>query len=136
MRHRQALAHLPCSLAQGEREAILLAEEEGATLLVDERKAREAAEQRGIAVVGSLRVLREAKQRGLIIVVRPIVEELLAIGYWMHPKRVIRPFFRKWGKCHRRQNRLKSNPSSNDSTLDPTGPAQAGLRGVSDLLSH
>ena len=71
---------------------MLLAEEEGATLLIDERKAREAAEQRGIDVVGSLWVLKEAKQRGMILAIRPIIEELLAIGYWFHPERVIRPF--------------------------------------------
>jgi predicted nucleic acid-binding protein len=92
LRNRQALAHLPRGLAQGECEAMLLAEEEGATLLIDERKAREAAEQRGIDVVGSLWVLKEAKQRGMILAIRPIIEELLAIGYWFHPERVIRPF--------------------------------------------
>jgi uncharacterized protein len=84
LRHQQALTQLPRSLAQGEREAILLAEEEGAPLLVDERKAREAAAERGIEVVGSLWVLKEAKQRGMILAVRPIIEELLAIGYWFH----------------------------------------------------
>ena len=92
LRNRQALAHLPRGLAQGECEAMLLTEEEGATLLIDERKAREAAEQRGIDVVGSLWVLKEAKQRGMILAIRPIIEELLAIGYWFHPERVIRPF--------------------------------------------
>jgi predicted nucleic acid-binding protein len=98
LRHRQALTQLPRSLAQGECEAILLAEEEGATLLVDERKAREAAEQRGIEVVGSLWVLKEAKQRGMILAVRPILEELLSIGYWFHPERVIRPFLEAMGE--------------------------------------
>ena len=98
LRNRQALTQLPRSLAQGECEAILLAEEEGATLLVDERKARETAEQRGIEVVGSLWVLKEAKQRGMILAVRPIIEELLAIGYWFHPERVIRPFLQEMGE--------------------------------------
>jgi predicted nucleic acid-binding protein len=96
--NRQALAQLPRSLAQGEREAILLAEEEGAPLLVDERKAREIAEHRGIEVVGTLWVLKEAKQRGLLLAVRPIIEELLAIGYWFHPERVIRPFLEEMGE--------------------------------------
>jgi predicted nucleic acid-binding protein len=98
LRNRQALTHLPRSLAQGEGEAILLAEEEGAPLLVDERKAREAAEQHGIEVIGSLWVLKEAKQRGIILAVRPIMEELLAIGYWFHPERVIRPFLQEMGE--------------------------------------
>ena len=98
LRHRQALTQLPRSLAQGECEAILLAEEESAPLLVDERKAREAAEQRGVEVVGSMWVLKEAKQRGMILTVRPIIEELLAIGYWFHPERVIRPFLQEMGE--------------------------------------
>jgi predicted nucleic acid-binding protein len=98
VRHRQALTQLPRSLAQGECEAILLAEEESAPLLVDERRAREAAAQRGIEVVGSLWVLKEAKQRGMILAVRPIIEELLAIGYWFHPDRVIRPFLEEMGE--------------------------------------
>jgi len=98
LRNRQALTQLPRSLAQGEREALLLAEEEGAPLLVDERKAREAAEQRGVEVVGSLWVLKEAKQRGMILAVRPIIAELLAIGYWFHPERVIRPFLEEMGE--------------------------------------
>ena len=98
LRNRQALTQLPRSLAQGECEAILLAEEEGAPLLVDERRAREAAEQRGIEVVGSLWVLKEAKQRGMILTLRPIIEELLAIGYWFHPERVIRPFLEEMGE--------------------------------------
>jgi uncharacterized protein len=98
LRHRQGLAQLPRGLAQGEREAILLAEEAGAPLLVDERKARDAAVQRGIEVIGSLWVLKEAKQRGMILAVRPIIEELLAIGYWLHPERVIRPFLQEMGE--------------------------------------
>jgi uncharacterized protein len=98
LRNRQALMQLPRSLALGEREAILLAEEEGAFLLVDERKAREAAEQRRVEVVGSLWVLKEAKQRGMIVAVRPLIEELLAIGYWFHPQRVIRPFLEAMGE--------------------------------------
>jgi predicted nucleic acid-binding protein len=98
LRHRQAMAHLPRGLAEGECEAILLAEEAGATLLIDERKAREAAAQRGIDVVGSLWVLKEAKQRGMILVVHPIIEELLAIGYWLHPEHVIRPFLQEMGE--------------------------------------
>jgi len=69
LRNRQALTQLPRSLAQGECEAIILPEEEDATRLVDERKAREAAAQRGIEAIGSLWVLKEAKQRGMIFAV-------------------------------------------------------------------
>ena len=34
----------------------------------------------------------------MILAVRPIIEELLAIGYWFHPERVIRPFLEEMGE--------------------------------------
>lgn len=56
--------------------------------------------QRGSGkVFGSLGVLAEAKRRGLIAEVRPIIEELLAIGYWMHGERVVRPFLGEIGEA-------------------------------------
>ena len=58
----------------------------------------DAAAQWGIEVIGSLWVLKEAKQHGMILAVRPIIEELLAIGYWLHPERVIRPFLQAMGQ--------------------------------------
>lgn len=93
------LAQLPPELGEGEREAIVLAEEQGARFFVDDRKARDVATRFGIKVFGSLGVLAEAKRRGLIAEVRPIIEELLAIGYWMHGERVVRPFLREIGEA-------------------------------------
>ena len=98
IRDQEALAHLPRVLGQGEREAIVLAGEEHAVLLADDWKARETAEQRGIEVVGILWVLAEAKRRGLIAEARSIVEELLAVGYWIHGERVIQPFLQEMGE--------------------------------------
>ena len=63
---RSKLDELPNVLHQGEREAIALAEERGAQLLIDEIRGRRAATERGIEVVGTLRVLSYAKQFGLI----------------------------------------------------------------------
>jgi predicted nucleic acid-binding protein len=97
--NRDAVAHFPPVLGQGEREAIVLAEEHDATLLTDDRRAREVAEERGIAVVGVLWVLGEAKRRGFVSEVRPIIDELLAIGYRLHPERVIRPFLEGMGEA-------------------------------------
>lgn len=97
-RDRTAIDQLSSELDQGEREAIVLARELGAMLLADEWKVREAAEPLGIEVFGVLRVLAEAKRRGHIAKVRPLIEELLAIGYWMHETRVIRPFLREMGE--------------------------------------
>lgn len=62
-------------------------------------KLETVATRFGIKVFGGLGVLAEAKQRGLIAEVRPIIEELLAIGYWMHGERVIRPFLREIGEA-------------------------------------
>jgi len=43
-------------------------------------------------------VLKKAKQRGIILAVHPIIEELLGIGYWLHPERVIHPFLQEIGE--------------------------------------
>jgi predicted nucleic acid-binding protein len=92
------VAQLPPVLHRGEREAIILAEELNAPLLIDEQRGRETAMARGLAVLGSLRILGEAKRRGFIAAVRPLIEELLAIGYWIHDERVIQAFLQEMGE--------------------------------------
>jgi predicted nucleic acid-binding protein len=66
VRDRMFVDQLPPRFHLGEREAIALAKEQGAVLLVDEREARREALRQGLTVMGSLRVLREAKTRGVI----------------------------------------------------------------------
>ena len=53
-------------LGPGEAEAIPLAEEMGALLLMDDLEAREAALERGILVTGTLGVLERAATAGLL----------------------------------------------------------------------
>ena len=54
-------------LGRGEREAIQLAEEQRATLLlIDERKGQSEASRRGLATTGTLGVLLDAGEAGLI----------------------------------------------------------------------
>ena len=77
---RFKVEQLPANLGFGEKEAIILAEERGAFLLVDDRTARREAERRSIAYFGSLRVLKEAKERGIINDVRSIVDTLRNAG--------------------------------------------------------
>ena len=95
---RDAVANLPRVLHAGEREAIVLAQEINAQLLIDEQRGRDIALARGCAVIGILRIFAEAKYRGLIPAVRPLVEALLAIGYWIDEERVIRPFLQEMGE--------------------------------------
>lgn len=78
---RSVMDGLPNALHDGEREAIVLAKERGAQLLIDEIRARRAAIQLGIDVIGTLRLLAAAKQLGFIDLARPIVVQMQSQGY-------------------------------------------------------
>ncbi len=80
VKNRLRVKQLPAILGLGEREAIVLAQELNAALLIDDHKARELAEENGISCFGSLKVLKEAKDRKLISAIRPIVDELREKG--------------------------------------------------------
>jgi len=79
-KNRLKVKQLPAMLGLGEREAIILAQELNATLLIDDRKAREVAEENGINCFGSLRILKEAKDRKLIDAIKPVGDELIVTG--------------------------------------------------------
>jgi predicted nucleic acid-binding protein len=65
------------TLDRGESEAIALAlEVRAAAILVDERAARAVAASLGLKPVGVLAMLLRAKERGLIPVVRPLMDQL------------------------------------------------------------
>jgi uncharacterized protein len=74
--NRLRIKQLPAMLGLGEKEAIILAQELNAVLLIDDRKAREAAKENGVSCFGSLRVLKEAKDKKLIEAIKPIGDEL------------------------------------------------------------
>ena len=59
---RATLDRLPPGLHAGEREAIALAKERGAQLLIDEIRARRVAMDQKIDVIGTLRILSEAQE--------------------------------------------------------------------------
>ncbi|MBW1796603.1 MAG: DUF3368 domain-containing protein [Deltaproteobacteria bacterium] len=76
---RMLVSALQADLAEGEAEAIALAIElKASLLLVDERRARKVADRLGLKVVGVLGVLVEAKHKGLIPSLRPILDDLVS----------------------------------------------------------
>jgi len=69
---------LSLQLDLGESEAIALAEElQADLLLIDEVKGRKAAQQRGIAITGLLGVLLAAKDQRYIPAVTPLMDRLI-----------------------------------------------------------
>jgi predicted nucleic acid-binding protein len=74
----------PGSLAAGETEALLLAEEIGADLvLTDDAAARAVAQRRGLDVMGTVGVLIEARHHGLIPAALPLLLALRRLGQWL-----------------------------------------------------
>ena len=72
------LRALAGELDPGEAEAIALAAEVGADLLlIDERRGRASAKRLGLRVVGVLGVLVEAKEKGLLPAIRPVIDALV-----------------------------------------------------------
>lgn len=82
-----SLKLLRISLDGGEAEALALAVEHKADLLiVDEQAARKAALHRGLRIIGLLGILLEAKREGLIDSVQVVINELiLKAGFWINP---------------------------------------------------
>ena len=80
----QTLAGLPVDLGPGEREAIALALETAADLVVlDDQAGRRLARARGLQVTGTVGVLIEARSRGLLPALRPEFDRLRDAGLWM-----------------------------------------------------
>ncbi|NJL09743.1 MAG: DUF3368 domain-containing protein [Calothrix sp. SM1_7_51] len=78
------LQTLQNNLDIGEAEAITLAIELNADrLIVDERKGRNEAIKLGLRVTGILGILLAAKQQGLIPLIQPLLDDLIANGFWI-----------------------------------------------------
>lgn len=77
VRERALIAALSVELDPGEAEAIALAVQSGANLLLmDERRGRAVAARLGTRVIGVLGVLIEAKKGGVLPAVRPVLDAL------------------------------------------------------------
>ena len=72
-------------LDEGERQAVSLASElgEDVLLLIDDRAGRQAARKLGIAVTGLVGLLLLAKERGLIGMIGPFLDQVRQAGYWL-----------------------------------------------------
>jgi uncharacterized protein len=70
-------------LDQGEAEALALAKQLNAVVLIDERRGRKVAIKHGIAVTGSAAVLIKAKKSGVVKKLKPLIEQLGEHGYRM-----------------------------------------------------
>jgi predicted nucleic acid-binding protein len=95
--NRSLVEILPRKLRVGEREAIVLAQELGVALLVDDSEARKEAQRLGIAHFGSLRVLKEAKERSLIGAVKPALDGLVSSGTYVGAE-LYREFLKQVGE--------------------------------------
>lgn len=72
------------TLDRGESEALALALETGTRLiLIDELRGRAVAAQHSIVPLGALGVLLRAKSRGLIPAIRPLIDKLGELEFFM-----------------------------------------------------
>lgn len=85
VKNRQLIESLLLDLDAGEAEAIALSvETEAGLLLLDERRGRKVAQRFGLKFIGLMGMLIEAKRKGHIIVVKPVLNDLIAqAGFWV-----------------------------------------------------
>ena len=77
-------ADLLADLDRGEAEAITLAQEQAADLIIiDEKLGRRYAHRLGLTSTGTVGVLLRAKREGLIKSLKPLVETLRASGFYL-----------------------------------------------------
>ncbi|MFQ5853014.1 MAG: DUF3368 domain-containing protein [Candidatus Binatia bacterium] len=84
VRDQRAVARLRAQLGGGEAEAIVLARELSADFVIlDDARARQIAEREGNKGLGLLGLLIRAKQRGIVEVLKPIIDEMMEAGFFI-----------------------------------------------------
>lgn len=82
---RKLVLRLNASLGLGESEAIALAKEIKADLIIlDDEKAREMAISEGLRITGLLAFLVQAKEKGIIKRVKPLMDRLREKGFFIN----------------------------------------------------
>ncbi len=79
------VAVLKALVDEGEAEAIALAREKGALLILDDRKARQWARRLGVRLVGTAGILVKAKRQGIVKAVKPLLEAMQQKGFHLSP---------------------------------------------------
>lgn len=83
---RARLLAMVTDLDAGEREVLALADETADSLaLLDDGWARRSADLLGIKYTGTLGVLVKAKKRGLVPEVRPVLDHLESLHFYLDP---------------------------------------------------
>jgi predicted nucleic acid-binding protein len=75
---------------RGEAEAIILAKQLKLPLLADDAKARKYASLLNVEVMGTLGLLKLAKNRGVLSSVKKAIMEMLAEGYYIDSRLIIK----------------------------------------------
>jgi predicted nucleic acid-binding protein len=90
-------------LDSGEQEAILLAEQiEAELIILDDKAARQIASERGLRIIGLLGIIKDAAQLGLLDL-RVTFERLQEAGFWVAPsllERLLRQSLNKQGEIN------------------------------------